>query len=85
MKIDVPPRCCIPRIASKQSTDANLGHQATAPGVIETYTTFENIADGVVDARVLGGIHWRTSKLEGKQVGEQAGSSQFATSEGKGL
>ncbi|MGA8308854.1 MAG: vanadium-dependent haloperoxidase [Terriglobales bacterium] len=29
-----------------------------APGVVETYITFEDIADGVVDARVLGGIHW---------------------------
>jgi len=34
---------------------------ATAPGVTESYTSFEDIADGVVDARVWGGIHWRTS------------------------
>jgi len=47
---------------------------ATAPGVIETYNTFEDIADGVVDARVLGGIHWRTSSLRGKRVGEQIGA-----------
>jgi hypothetical protein len=47
---------------------------ATAPGVIETYTTFEDIADGVVDARVLGGIHWRTSSLRGKRLGEQIGA-----------
>ncbi|MBI3476514.1 MAG: vanadium-dependent haloperoxidase [Acidobacteria bacterium] len=47
---------------------------ATAPGVIETYTTFEDIADGVVDARVFGGIHWRTSTLRGKRVGEEVGA-----------
>jgi hypothetical protein len=47
---------------------------ATAPGVIETYTTFNDIAEGVVDARVWGGIHWRTSTLGGKRVGEQIGN-----------
>jgi hypothetical protein len=47
---------------------------ATAPGVIETYTSFDDIADGVVDARVWGGIHWRTSSVRGKRVGEQIGN-----------
>ena len=47
---------------------------ATAPGVVETYTTFEDIADGVVDARVWGGIHWRTSSVRGERVGERIGT-----------
>jgi hypothetical protein len=47
---------------------------ATAPGVVETYTTFDEIAEGVVDARVLGGIHWRTSCLRGRRVGQQVGA-----------
>jgi hypothetical protein len=46
---------------------------ATAPGVVETYTTFEDIAEDVVDARVWGGIHWRTSSSCGKRVGERIG------------
>lgn len=46
---------------------------ATLPGVVETYSTFEDIADGVVEARVLGGVHWRTSDLVGKRVGEHVG------------
>jgi hypothetical protein len=46
---------------------------ATAPGVIETYTTFRDIADGVVNARVWGGIHWRTSSVRGRTVGESIG------------
>ena len=46
---------------------------ATAPGVVETYTTFKDIADGVVDARVWGGIHWRTSSVRGRTVGEEIG------------
>ncbi|HWC16698.1 MAG TPA: vanadium-dependent haloperoxidase [Terriglobales bacterium] len=46
---------------------------ASAPGVTESYTTFEDIADGVVNARVWGGIHWRTSSVRGQQVGEKVG------------
>ena len=46
---------------------------ATAPGVVETYTTFKDIADGVVDARVWGGIHWRTSSVRGRVVGKEIG------------
>jgi hypothetical protein len=46
---------------------------ATAPGVLETYTTFKAIADDVVDARVWGGIHWRTSSVRGRTVGEEIG------------
>jgi hypothetical protein len=45
----------------------------SAPGVVETYSTFEQIADGVVEARVLGGIHWRTSSEDGRLVGENVG------------
>jgi hypothetical protein len=56
-----------PRVIMKLSS-------AAAPGVIETYTRFDEIADGVVDARVLGGIHWRTSSLRGKRVGEHIGA-----------
>ena len=46
---------------------------ATAPGVVETYSSFEDIADGVVEARVQGGIHWRTSSVRGRSVGEEVG------------
>lgn len=46
---------------------------ASAPGVVETYSTFEQIADGVVEARVLAGIHWRTSSERGRMVGEDVG------------
>ena len=41
----------------------------TAPGVVKTYTTFKQIVDDVVDARVWGGIHWRTSSERGRVVG----------------
>jgi hypothetical protein len=54
----------------------------TAPGVAVRHTTFKQIADGVVDARVWGGIHWRTSSVRGRKVGEQVGryaAHQFLT------
>lgn len=45
----------------------------TAPGVIETYETFRAMAAGVVDARVWGGIHWRTSSTRGRLLGQEIG------------
>jgi hypothetical protein len=47
---------------------------ATAPGVVEAFTTFDEIAEGVVEARVWGGIHWRTSSVRGRWVGQQVGN-----------
>jgi len=41
--------------------------------VVETYTNFKDIADGAVNARVWGGIHWRTSSAQGRLVGEEVG------------
>ena len=46
---------------------------ATAPGLMEIYTSFTDIADDVVDARVWGGIHWRTSSVRGQRVGRRIG------------
>lgn len=45
----------------------------SAPGVVEAYDTFGHIAQDVVDARVWGGIHWRTSSVRGRSVGAQVG------------
>jgi hypothetical protein len=46
---------------------------ATAPGVTLSYSRFTDIANDVVDARVWGGIHWRTSSARGQRVGRQIG------------
>ena len=45
----------------------------TAPGVVETYSTFADVARDVVEARVWGGIHWRTSSVSGRSLGAQVG------------
>jgi hypothetical protein len=55
---------------------------------VETYSTFSAIADGVVDARVWGGIHWRTSSVRGRLVGEEIGRlrhAQFLETEARAL
>jgi hypothetical protein len=44
---------------------------ATAPGVELTYTSFGAVAADVVDARVWGGIHWRTSSEAGRTLGRR--------------
>jgi hypothetical protein len=46
---------------------------ATAPGVVKGYDSFAAISADVVDARVWGGIHWRTSCVEGRRVGQRVG------------
>lgn len=56
-----------PGVVMKLTSAAELG-------VVETYATFDEIAEGVVDARVWGGIHWRTSSLRGRRVGQQVGA-----------
>jgi membrane-associated phospholipid phosphatase len=43
---------------------------ATAPGVELTYTSFAAAAAEVVEARVWGGIHWRTSSEAGRSLGQ---------------
>ena len=45
----------------------------SAPGVVETFSSFRAMSDNVVDARVWGGIHWRTSCERGRTVGEEIG------------
>ena len=44
---------------------------ATAPGVELVYTSFAAVASDVVNARVWGGIHWRTSAQTGRTLGRR--------------
>jgi len=46
----------------------------TAGNVTHTYQNFHEIADEVSNARVWGGIHWRTSVVVGREVGRQVGA-----------
>jgi len=46
---------------------------AAAPGVAFHPANVHEVARGVVDARVWGGIHWRTSSEEGRRIGQAIG------------
>jgi hypothetical protein len=43
------------------------------PGVVRSYHSFSAAAGEDVDARVWGGIHWRTSDRVGRAVGQRIG------------
>ena len=50
----------------------------TAGNATHTYRNFHEIAEEVSNARVWGGIHWRTSVVVGRAVGQQVGSFALA-------
>lgn len=51
---------------------------ATAGGATHTYQSFHEIAEEVGNARVWGGIHWRTSVVVGRTLGRQVGDVALA-------
>jgi len=46
---------------------------ATAPGVTHVYGDFHAVAREVADARVWGGVHWRSSVEAGRDLGRDVG------------
>lgn len=50
----------------------------TAGNVTHTYRSFHEIADEVANARVWGGIHWRTSVVVGRALGQRVGDVALA-------
>jgi hypothetical protein len=51
---------------------------ATAGGVTHRYRSFTEIADEVENARVWGGVHWRTSVTAGRGLGREVGDAALA-------
>ena len=51
----------------------------TAGNVTHTYRNFHEIADEVLNARVWGGIHWRTSVVVGREVGQKVAEAALAS------
>jgi hypothetical protein len=45
----------------------------TAGGAVHRYESFGAIAEEVVNARVWGGVHWRTSSEVGREIGRRVG------------
>jgi hypothetical protein len=51
---------------------------AAVPGVVLKYNTFTEITDDISDARVYGGIHFRTDQDAGTLLGEKVGQYVYA-------
>jgi hypothetical protein len=45
----------------------------SAPGVTRRYTRLKDIVDEISNARIWGGIHWRTDQEAGEVLGRQVG------------
>ena len=58
------------------------GHSITVsnpavPGTVLQYSSFNQICDDISDARVYGGIHFRTDQVAGAQLGRAVGAAVY--------
>src|SRR3984893_2797806 len=58
------------------------GHSITltnpaVPTIVLQYTSFEQITDDISDARVYGGIHFRTDQVAGERLGRAVGKAVY--------
>ena len=58
------------------------GHSITltnpaVPSIVLQYTSFKQITDDISDARVYGGIHFRTDQEAGADLGRAVGTSVY--------
>ena len=47
------------------------------PNIVLQYTTFKQITDDISDARVYGGIHFRTDQVAGARLGKAIGKAVY--------
>lgn len=50
---------------------------AAVPSIILQYTSFKQITDDISDARVFGGIHYRTDQVAGARLGQAVGAAVY--------
>lgn len=55
----------------------------SAGGATHRYANFREISDEVVNARVWGGVHWRTSCTVGRELGRSVGQQALARAPGR--
>ena len=53
------------------------------PGIVLQYTTFKQITDDISDARVYGGIHFRTDQVAGESLGRAIGTAVYKNNLGR--
>ena len=49
----------------------------TVPNIVLQYTNFDQITDDISDARVYGGIHFRTDQVAGARLGDAIGKDVY--------
>ena len=49
----------------------------TVPNIVLQYSSFKQITDDISDARVYGGIHFRTDQVAGGQLGRAVGTAVY--------
>jgi hypothetical protein len=49
----------------------------TVPDIVLQYTRFRQITDDISDARVYGGIHFRTDQVAGERLGKAIGNAVY--------
>jgi hypothetical protein len=47
------------------------------PNIVLRYMTFKEITDDISDARVYGGIHYRTDQVAGERLGKAIGRTVY--------
>jgi hypothetical protein len=57
---------------------------ATAGGATHHYQSFREVSDEVVNARVWGGVHWRSSCTAGRELGKKIGAMALLRAAPKG-
>jgi hypothetical protein len=50
---------------------------AAVPNIVLQYTSFRQISDDISDARVYGGIHFRTDQDAGAVLGRAVGTAVY--------
>ena len=50
---------------------------SSVPDIVLQYTTFKQITDDISDARVYGGIHFRTDQVAGQRLGDAIGEAVY--------
>lgn len=52
---------------------------ATAPGVVRSYSKLSSVVEQISNARIWGGIHWRTDQDAGEELGRKVGQHVLET------
>jgi len=64
-------------VSSRRSSTSITTRNAAVPGIVLQYTSFKQITDDISDARVYGGIRFRTDQVAGERLGKAVGTTVY--------